>query len=243
VAPIPVYIGYDEKETIAFWVAAHSITSRSSIPVAIIPLRRELLSGTFDRPRAELDSTDFSNSRWIVPNLQGYKGWAVFVDCDVLFQADIADLWAQRDDQHDVMVKMHNHVPRETTKFLGATQTQYERKNWSSLMLMNCDKCTALTRRVVNTSPGLWLHQMRWADAIGAIEGSWNLLVGYDKSVPNPQMVHFTSGGPWHGYNDIPYATRWWNEYNAMIQGGNPVNYLELHNGPDPIQERHQDQQ
>ena len=224
---IPIYIGYDRKETVAFHVLSHSILSRSTKPVSVTPINRDNLKESYIRPRAEVDSTDFSNSRWIVPYLQEYKGWAIFMDCDMLCLADIAELWAQRDDRYAVMVKQHNHVPKETKKFLDQDQHKYERKNWSSLMLMNCAKCHSLTSRQVNTAPGLHLHQFRWLkdDQIGAIQGDWNLLVGYDKPTPQPKLVHFTSGGPWHGYHHIDYGTEWYSEMRDMLQGDNPVSY------------------
>jgi len=215
---IPIYIGYDKTETVAYHVLAHSILSRSSVPVQIIPLNKDNLKQHYWRPRGEYDSTDFSNSRWIIPHLQNYRGWAIFMDCDMLCLADIADLWAQRDTHYSVMVKKHNHVPVEERKFLDQVQTKYDRKNWSSLMLFNCAACTPLTKHIVNTqSPGLWFHQFSWVpdDEIGEIDGDWNLLVGYDQKVVDPQLVHYTSGGPWHGY-DVDYSDLWEAERREM---------------------------
>jgi len=225
---IPVYIGYDRKETVAFHVLAHSILSRSSQPVKIIPLNRQNLGAHYWRPRGEYDSTDFSNSRFIVPHLQEYRGWGIFMDCDMLCLGDIAELWDQRDSRYAVMVKKHNHVPKEDIKFLGARQTQYSKKNWSSLMLFNTEECRMLTRHIVNTiTPGLWLHQFRWIpdDAIGEVMGAWNLLVGYDNPRDDARLVHYTSGGPWHGFKDVDYAAEWFKEFADMENGDNPVRW------------------
>jgi hypothetical protein len=222
---IPVYIGYDRKETIAYHVLSHSLLTRSSEPLQIIPLNRRNIRDAFYRPRGEYDSTDFSNSRWIVPHLQGYEGWAIFMDCDMLARADIAELWSQRDDRYSVMVKKHCHVPTEQTKFLGAEQTKYMRKNWSSLVLFNCARCKPLTRHIVNTmTPGLWFHQFKWLpdDEIGEIQGAWNLLVDYDEYDPDAKLVHFTSGGPWHGY-ETDYTDEWEKEVADLLQGDNPI--------------------
>jgi hypothetical protein len=223
-----VYMGWDRKETVAFWVAAHSIIRRSSIPVAIIPLNRENLKQDYWRQRGEYDSTDFSNSRWLVPYLSKYKGWSIFVDPDVLFMGDIADLWSQRDPRYAVLVKKHDHVPREDIKFLGQKQTKYGRKNWSSLMLFNNERCVPLTRHIVNTmSPGLWFHRFEWLpdEDIGEIRGSWNHLVGYNEFDPAAKMVHFTEGGRWHGYQD-EYTDAWMAEYEDLVSGDNPVDWL-----------------
>ena len=228
--PIPIYIGWDDKETVAYHTLAHSIIRRSSVPVSIIPLNRRNLHGDFWRPRGEHDSTDFSNSRFIVPYLQRYEGWAIFMDCDMLCLGDITELWAQRDDAYSVMVKKHHHIPKEDTKFLGQEQSKYSRKNWSSLMLFNCSRCQPLTRHIVNTmTPGLWFHQLRWTpdNEIGEIREGWNHLVGYDTPNPSADLPHFTSGGPWHGYTDVEFAQEWIDEYHHMIEGNNPVDWIK----------------
>ena len=87
---IPIYIGYDRKETVAYHVLSHSILTRAQQPVSISPLNRENLKPAYWRPRGEFDSTDFSNSRFIVPYLQDYEGFAIFMDCDMLCRTDIS---------------------------------------------------------------------------------------------------------------------------------------------------------
>lgn len=225
---IPIYIGYDRKESIAYHVLAHSILTRASVPVQIIPLNRANLAAHFWRPRGEMDSTDFSNSRWIVPHLQSYKGWALFLDSDMLCLGDIAELWEQRDSRYAVMVKKHqDYTPKETTKFLNQPQSIYSRKNWSSLMLMNTSECQTLSKHVVNThSPGLWFHQFRWLadDQIGEIQGPWNHLIGQDVPIHDAKLLHFTKGGAWHKVMD-DYSALWFKEFYDMMDGDNPVKW------------------
>ena len=236
---INLFIGYDRKETIAYHVLAHSILSRSSEPVSIIPLNRENLKAQFIRPRGALDSTEFSMSRFIVPHLMNFQGHAIFMDCDMLCLGDIAELWAQRDYAQDasghiepggfaVLVKKHTHEPKEGTKFLGAEQTKYARKNWSSLVLFDCNRCRPLTRHIVNTqNHGLWFHQFDWLpdEEIGAIDGPWNHLAGYDDYDPDAKLVHFTHIGPWHDPErtaDIDYRVHWELGLQDMLCGDNP---------------------
>jgi hypothetical protein len=228
---IPIFIGLDRVETVAYHVFSHSIIRRSSLPVSITPIYKPNLGGEYWRPRGEFDSNEFSNSRWIVPHLMDFKGWAIWADCDMLCLDDIAKLWDQRDSRYAVMVKKHNHAPSEDVKFLGQQQTQYDRKNWSSLVLFNCSEGRNLTKVAVNTSPGLWMHQFRWLDdeQIGSIKGDWNLLVGYDPVVERPSLVHYTSMGPWHDPNGdtrIDYRHEWESEYLDMIEGDNPVRWI-----------------
>jgi len=229
---INVFVGYDRVESVAYHVLSHSIISRSSLPVAITPINQRNLKHEYWRPRGEFDSNEFSNSRWLVPHLMDYKGWAIWMDPDMVMLEDIAELWEQRDERFAVMVKKHNHVPKEDIKFLGAKQTKYGRKNWSSLVMFNCARCAPLTKYVVNTSPGLWMHQFQWLpdEDIGAIEGDWNLLAGYDDPVKNPKLVHYTTMGPWHdpdGKADIDYRNEWEDELADMMTGDNPVEWWD----------------
>jgi lipopolysaccharide biosynthesis glycosyltransferase len=219
---IKIFVGYDPREAVAFSVLAHSIHQRSSEPVTVTPIRLSQLEGVYRRPRDPLQSTDFSFSRFLTPWLCEYRGWAVFTDCDMLVLDDIAELWRLRDDRYAVQVVKHNHVPKEDTKFLGATQTKYGKKNWSSVMLMNCERCTALTPEYVNSATGLELHQFKWLasdDLIGEIPSRWNHLVGYDAPRRDAALVHYTIGGPYfEEYRNVEYAPEWFAERDSMLK-------------------------
>lgn len=206
---IRVFIGYDPREAIAFDVLAKSIWRRASEPVSITPLVKAHLP--IER---EGGSTEFAFSRFLVPWLCDFHGHAIFMDCDMLCRGDIAELWAQcepawRLGGPAVKVVQQDHRPKEATKFLGHEQTQYERKNWSSVMLFDNTKCRKLTPEYVNAAPGLDLHQFAWAERIGVLPVEWNYLVGAS-SCPFPKLVHFTAGGPWFPeYAHCEYADEW----------------------------------
>lgn len=219
---IRVFIGFDSKEEIAFHVLCSSIIRRASQPVEIIPIMLSALKGVFDRERNSLQSTEFSFSRFLAPYLSGYEGWSIFMDCDMLVLDDIANLWALRDDKYAVMCVHHNHVPSSDQKFLNQTQTKYERKNWSSVMLMNNAKCKALTPEYVETATGLDLHRFRWLNdhEIGEIPQRWNHLVDYNPNVDIKDIsnLHFTEGGPYFDeYKNCSYADLWLEELNKTI--------------------------
>jgi lipopolysaccharide biosynthesis glycosyltransferase len=219
---IRIFIGYDAREAVAFSVLAHSIHRRASEPVAIAPVMLEQLKGVYRRERNPLQSSDFSFSRFLTPWLCDYQGWAIFMDCDQLVLDDIARLWALRDDRYAVQVVKHNHVPKEEVKFLGEKQSKYEKKNWSSVMLMNCARCRALTPEYVNTASGLELHQFKWLESdalIGEIPARWNHLVGYDAPRSDPALVHYTTGGPYFPeYEKCEYSREWFAERADMLQ-------------------------
>lgn len=226
-----IFIGYDPVETIAYHVLAHSIIKRASEPVSIAPVGNTVLpKDLWWRKRGPYDSTEFSNARFLVPYLAGFQGWAVFMDCDMLCLADIYELAELADANPDkaVLVRQHKHQPDYSEKFLGAVQTQYDRKNWSSMMLLNCGHPVMenLEPAAANDTPGLKLHDFSWCpdDCIGALPEGWNLLVEHRKPVtPGPhKLVHFTQGGPWHGYLAQPYAEEWQEELEDLLIGTNP---------------------
>ena len=208
-----VFIGFDSKEVVATHVLAQSILEKSSIPVEFVPIVLSQLGGIFTRERNALQTTEFSFSRFLVPALRDFQGWSLFMDCDMLMRADIAELWALRDDRYAAMCVKHDYQPKVETKFLGQVQTKYEKKNWSSVILFNNAKCTALTTDYVNTATGLQLHQFKWLendDLIGELPASWNWLVNEYDYDPNAKNVHFTDGGPYFDeYKEDDYADEW----------------------------------
>jgi hypothetical protein len=216
-----VYIGYDPRESVAFYTLAHSILQRSSIPVSIAPLMRTQLGKLYWRDRGPTESTEFSMTRFLVPALSAYRGWSLYMDCDMLCRADIAQLASlvPDEDEKAVLVCKHDYVPKTERKFLDQVQTKYTRKNWSSLMLFNNERCQALTADYVNSASGLDLHRFAWIDErlIGGLPLEWNWLVGEYAYNPKAKIVHFTLGGPYfEAYRDCDYAGDWFEERNRM---------------------------
>lgn len=219
---INVFIGFDNKEKIAYHVLSESIRRNSTKPIAITPIAINNLTDDFVRERNSNQSTEFAFSRFIIPHLMNYRGWALFMDCDMLMKADIAELWRLRDDKYAVQVCKHDYTPKEETKFLGQVQTKYEKKNWSSFMLMNCKKCTQLTPNYVNSASGLELHQFKWLETenlIGNLPLEWNWLVGEYNYKEDVKNIHYTKGGPYFkDYDTCDYSTDWFNIYTNMVK-------------------------
>ena len=218
-----VHIGYDSRESVAFYTLAHSILRRSSVPVSVTPLMKSQLKGLYTRARGPTESTEFSLTRFMVPALAEYRGWTLFMDCDMLCRADIRELFAHIDRHRDkaVLVCKHDYVPKTERKFLDQVQTKYPRKNWSSLMLFNNERCRALTPDYVNSAPGLELHRFKWLDdaLIGSLPLEWNWLVGEYEYRPDAKIVHYTLGGPYFDdYRHCDYAEEWFAEFESMRQ-------------------------
>lgn len=220
---IRLFVGYDREQALASAVFAHSVARRASRPVSVQPLVLEQLKSFHDRPRDPLQSTAFAFTRFLVPYLCGFEGWAIFADGDMVCLGDIAELWDRQNGRHAVMVVKRNRheITASGHKFLDRPQVAYPRKNWSSVMLFNNALCRRLTPAYVATASGLDLHQFAWlrdeAD-IGALPAEWNHLVGVDAPTPSPKLVHYTLGMPYYrGLRECEFAAEWRAERDALL--------------------------
>lgn len=204
-----VFVGFDERETVAYHVLCNSILRQSSVPVCFIPVNRKNIKA-FERPRE--GSTDFSFSRFLVPWLCNYEGHAIFMDCDMLVRCDIAELIKFIDIFKTVSVVKHDYKTKHSSKFLGNKNEDYPCKNWSSLMIFNNHHCKTLTPSVVNTASGAYLHRFEWCglDQVGSIPVEYNHLVGELEPNSNAKIVHYTLGTPcFKEYSDCEFADEW----------------------------------
>jgi lipopolysaccharide biosynthesis glycosyltransferase len=212
---ISIFIGYDECETVCYHVAASSITRHSSQPVAITPLNLKNIAGYSE---CHTDSSNSSSyTRYLIPYLSNYIGWALYIDCDVLLTTDIAELWELRDTAYAIQCVKHNYTTKADIKFLGSKNNNYVRKNWSSVMLINCGHpaMQILSPKLVEQSTGQFLHQFKWLDdkLIGSIPIEWNWLVGEYPVNGNAKLLHYTLGAPcFKEYANCDSADLWKNE-------------------------------
>lgn len=207
-----IYIGFDGAEAEAYRVAEASLRRRASIPVDVTPLRADRLAaaGLLRRPvdgRGHMydlhsqasQATEFSISRFLTP-LLAQTGLALFVDCDVVFLGDVAELAELFDPTKAVQVVQHHHQPMATSKMAGQAQTCYPRKNWSSVMLFNADHPAhrRLSLDAINHWPGRDLHAFQWlhTSEVGELPAGWNWLVNEQPRPRDLRLAHFTNGGP-----------------------------------------------
>lgn len=245
-----VWIGYDDKEAVPYAVARHSVRAhcRFSTPIFGVVLQDLINNGLYTRQIEHREvagkeimwdpisgapmSTQFAISRFFILELaqkaHSYnRGWALFVDCDVLLRSPIEDLFfaAELQPEKALVCVPHQQVVESDFKKDGQLQAKevdsrfpgkYTRKNWSSVMLLNrihpANK--GLTLELLNTAPGRDLHRFCWLkdDEIGYLDSKWNYLVGVDSLKPgaDPCLVHFTNGGPWlPQYKEVEYAEEW----------------------------------
>jgi hypothetical protein len=218
-----IFIGFDAKETVAYHVCSHSIMMNSSSRVEINPLILQQLrnEGLFTRENS--GTTEFSLTRFLVPFLSGYSGWSLFMDCDMVVNADINKIFelVKMDPGKAVYVCQHDYTPKTLIKATG-TQTDYPRKNWSSFMLFNNEMCKELSLKYVNEASPAQLHRFEWLadEMIGSLPLTWNWLVGeYEKIEPTPEVLHYTLGSPcFKEYANCDYSENWFSEFkNAVI--------------------------
>jgi len=217
-----IHVGYSDGHIMDLAVLEHSIRRRSSIPIDIkyVPEHEIVLN----RQRDFHQTTPFSFSRFLVPALWGYKGFSVFMDPDMLCLCDVKELYDAFDPQYAVQVVKHDYVPRTSTKYIGSDikpQYPYARKNWSSLIIFNNEKCKDIYPfDVVNSAPGLALHAFANIDPslVGELPKEFNVLVNEDNQAEEAKIAHFTNGMPYiDGYKEGKYADLWLKEQHHYL--------------------------
>ncbi|WP_326535352.1 glycosyltransferase [Pseudorhodoferax sp.] len=223
---VQVFVGFDSREAVAYEVCVQSLRERSARRLPVTPLLEPHLRATglyrrvherrdgrlWDRLSGAPMSTEFALTRFLVPQL-AEADWALYCDCDFLWRADPAALFALADPRFAVMVVPHEQHVRETVKMDGQLQLAYRRKNWSSLMLWNCrHPAHAPLAEALHRWPGRQLHGFDWLadELIGMLPEAWNWLEGYSAPGIDARAVHFTRGTPdLPGYEEVPYAAEW----------------------------------
>lgn len=212
---IPIFIGYDPREAVAFHVCVNSIIRHSTQPVSIIPLSLNLLQGYKEQHTD--GSNHFIYSRFLVPYLMNYKGWAIFIDGDMLLRKDISELYNQKNDNCAVKVVKHDYKTRMPIKYLGSKNEDYPKKNWSSVILWNCEHPAnrMLTPDLIEKQTGSYLHRFSWLEEnkVGELSKEWNWLPDEYGENKDANLLHYTLGTPcFHDFATTPMADEWHRE-------------------------------
>ena len=214
---IDIVVGFDQREAVAYHTFCQSVIDNCSEPVRFTPL----VAHNVERKGG---SNDFIYSRFLVPHLMGYRGWAIFADGDMVCREDIARLWEMRDDRYAVQVVQHDYQTKHPRKYLGNKNDNYPRKNWSSLILWNCahiaNRC--LDKQTIDSVEGSFLHRFGWLNEseIGELPLTWNWLAMEYPGNDNAQIVHYTIGTPCFAtYQNCDMSQYWWLSYKRMNQG------------------------
>ncbi|MEY4921058.1 MAG: hypothetical protein RLZZ564_586 [Pseudomonadota bacterium] len=219
---INIVIGFDQKESVAFYTFVQSIIEKASIPVNIIPLAINTLKGYQETHQDK--SNDFIYSRFLTPYLNNFEGWAIFFDGDMICQTDIKELWDLRDEKKAILVVKHNYQTKVKKKYLGNINEDYPRKNWSSVILWNCShpKHKVLTPNFIANQTGKYLHRFSWIndDDIGELPAAWNWLAIEYPINKEAKLIHYTLGTPcFRDYSSTDMAEVWQDTYKRINTG------------------------
>ena len=219
---LKIFIGYDPKEPVAFHVLSHSLLERSSRPISIMPINLRNLKNLYSRQHDQRQSNEFSFSRFLVPYLCNYEGFAVYMDCDMLALGDISTVLKDIDENHAVSVVKHDYESKVKVKYLGNKQYSYPRKNWSSFIVWNCahPSNNAVNPDFIGGADAATLHRFLWLkdEEIGELSVKWNWLVGeYDNPTEDIKVLHWTLGGPYFDdYSNTEFSDEWRKEFQSM---------------------------
>ncbi len=212
---IHLFCGYDRREGVGFQVFVRSVIERASQPVAIYPL------SSMGLPEG---SNAFTLSRFLVAQLMGFKGHAIFADAsDMLMLADVAELDALLDPQYAVQVVKHpQYKSQHKIKYRGTSMqcpnTNYERKNWASLMLINAEHPAWEDDGIPLSVLEVLQFKFIADEDIGELPDAWNRIVDEGQPAEGAKLLHFTAATPnFAGFSECPGANLWRKEYKAML--------------------------
>ncbi len=219
---LDIYIGINSDYPFVHDVCRHSIETRTNLNVVFHEIGESVLpNDIWWREKNQMETTDFSMCRFLVPYLNNYEGFAIFMDDDFLWDSDISEMLQLVDPDKAVHVVKHEYEPKSKSKQNGNLQTNYKMKNWSSLMVFNCEHpdLKKLNPMTVNNTSGMYLHQFKWTTPfnVGSLPVHFNYLVEEYDTKPSLDIraYHFTLGGPWlKECKNTKYGDLWTQEYD-----------------------------
>lgn len=219
---IIIVVGFDQREAIAYHTFCQSILEKSTIPVQFIPLAINSLY--FYNEDHNDGSNNFIYSRFLTPYICNFKGFAVYADGDMICNADISELADLFDTSKAVQLVKHEYKTKRSIKYFGNENKNYPRKNWSSMVVFNCQHPAnrVLTPQFIQEHDGVFLHRFQWLhdDEIGELEITWNYLAIEYKSRNDAKLVHYTLGTPCLvDFKEAEMSDIWWKTYSRVIEG------------------------
>ena len=217
-----IFVGFDQREAVAYHTFVQSIIDNSSMLVRFFPLNTKFLSN-YEEVHKD-GSNDFIYSRFLVPYLMNYSGWAIYADGDMVCLEDIEKLWDQRDKKFAVQVVKHDYKTKIKNKYWGNKNVDYPRKNWSSLILWNCEHPSheILTPNFIQEQTGAFLHRFSWIkdNEIGELSKEWNWLAMEYEEKQDINLIHYTIGTPcFEEYENTSFSSYWKKYFLRMLEG------------------------
>ena len=212
---IDIVVGFDDREAVAYHTFVQSVIEKSSLPTRFLPLNIISLN---DYTETHIDgSNNFIYTRFLVPYLMNFNGWAIYADGDMVCLEDIKKLWELRDNKYAVQVVKHDYKTKIKNKYWGNKNEDYPRKNWSSLILWNCNHPShkVLTPNFIKEQTGAFLHRFSWIKdkEIGELAKEWNWLAMEYEDKKDVNLIHYTIGTPCFKEYKNTSLSGYWKKY------------------------------
>jgi hypothetical protein len=187
--PIRIFVAATDSEWLPMRVLEYSIIETASAAVALMPLHRAGRPIPMPRARANRPRTPFTFQRFLIPELCGYRGRAIYLDSDMLVFSDIRALW---------------ETPLHGCDLQSVQEGPDGRRPQFSVMLMDCGRlgwnveeiCESLDRGSLTYEQ--LMYEMKATGRIGrAIASDWNSLEHFEPG--RTCLLHYTDMNrqPW----------------------------------------------
>ena len=221
-----VFIGSGEASVLERKTLIYSIRKNTPTPVEII-----VFNGTHNTIEREghppeltsmslrakyLNTTEFSNYRYLIPELRGHAGRAIYIDSDMICLHDLNDLFSMPMHDQDLMA-------------LAFTDQRGVPKWGLSVALYDCTRCHFdLDGYVDEIGQGRFtyndMHQFSptflgvHPFKVGAIDPQWNC---YDEYTPATKLIHYTNlhTQPWKTRGH-PHGALWFDYFDQARAAG-----------------------
>ena len=225
--PIRVFIASGEASRLERKTHAYAIKKHASRPVEIVIFNgshnaieregQEPVPAPMSLKAHYQQVTEFSNYRFLIPQVCGFQGRAIYVDPDMVTLKDIAELFDADLGDNAFLAKSEAYGHDGSDR-------------WGlSVMLMDCARCKFdLELYTVEMEKGLYtftdMHQMTpkflalHPFKIGKLDPRWN---SFDFHDADTRLIHYTDlmRQPWK-YPGHPYGDLWFRYFKEAQDAG-----------------------
>lgn len=199
--PIKVYVATTEAQMLSVNVLEYSIKKHASMSVEVIPMHLSDIEMPLPKDEKNWPRTPFSFQRFLIPQLQQYKGRAIYLDSDMQLFKDIKILWTSAFDGADILTVKNFNESDRLPQF--------------SVMLLNCERLNWNIKSIIeqlnngDLNYEKLMYQMAIAKKpVAALHNSWNSLERYVEG--ETALLHYTdmNSQPWVSRNN-PLGYLW----------------------------------
>ncbi len=227
--PVRVFIGSGEASRLERKVLQYSLRKNSKRELevyvfngthnAVEPPGGEPFPAPMSLKAKYTNVTEFSNYRFLIPQLCNSEGRAIYLDSDMVALADIGELFDADMGGADFLAKAESADPG-----------QPDFRGWGmSVSLFDCAKCRFdLDRYVDEMARGLYTYKdLHWMSPtflkhhpfdIGPIDSRWN---DFDRHDGGTKLIHYTDlyTQPWK-FPRHPYGELWFRYFEEARAAG-----------------------